>query len=391
MHLKLLLLGQLKSRFAGFFAFLFLLSCQPQVSQQDMLMLQAKTEPAAAMQLANQRLADSRLEEALHWFQQGAVLGDALALQHALQLQQRLQGRLGTAYWLAEQLASGTVSQAKILPAQAAELGLWQGNQPKVAGFRHSAACQLTLQPVISQQAGADTWQLLLRSWQQDTQLSQLPVCFLPLLTLDSTELNCTEQAGALIRCDYSALQAAVASGEFSQLLVIAGRGNASYNNGILQLPDNASLALLRHEFMHVVGFIDEYRLPAAAAEALCFEGAVYPNLVIGASAAHYLQRWPKVAGTEVELTAVDSCAATGHQAYRVVAKANSMRFYELTLPELYLQLALEVLKQPEQLMPVQYYFAYLARQQQDWQQWQHFMQQAALWGYPDAQQALAL
>ena len=41
--------------------------------------------------------------------------------------------------------------------------------------------------------------------------------------------------------------------------------------------------------------------------------------------------------------------------------------------------------------MPVQYYFAYLARQQQDWQQWQHFMQQAAIWGYPDAQQALAL
>ena len=382
---------QLKSRFAGFFAFLLLLSCQPQLSQQDALMQQAKTEPAAAMQLANQRLADSRFDEALHWFQQGAMLGDGLALQHALQLQQRLQGRLATVHWLTQQLATGVVSQRELLPAQGAELGLWQGNQPKIDGFTHGTGCQLTLQPVISQQAGADTWQQLLQRWQQDTQLSQLPVCFLPLLTFDSTQLNCSEQAGELIRCDYSALQATVATGEFSQLLVIAGRGNASYNNGILQLPDNASLALLRHEFMHVLGFIDEYQLPAHTAEALCIDGAVYPNLLIGASAEHYVKHWPTVSMADVALTAVDSCAATGIQAYRVVAKANSMRFYELPLPALYLQVALQVLQQPEQLMPVQYYFAYLARQQQDWQQWQHFMQQAALWGYPDAQQALAL
>lgn len=390
MRLNLHVLHKLKSRFAGFFAFLLLLSCQPPLSQQELLMQQAKSEPAAAMQLANQRLADSRLDEALHWFQQGAMLGDALALQHALQLQQRLQGRLATAHWLTQQLATGVVSQRELLPALGAELGLWQGNQPKIDGFTHGAGCQLRLQPVISQQAGADTWRQLQQGWQQDTQLSQLPVCFLPLLTFDSTQLNCSEQAGELIRCDYNALQASVASGEFSQLLVIAGRGNASYNNGILQLPDNASLALLRHEFMHVLGFIDEYQLPQQTAEALCFDGAVYPNLLVGSRAEHYAQRWT-VPVSQLQLTPVDSCTAAGQQAYRVVAKANSMRFYELALPELYLQVALQILQHPERLMPVQYYFAYLARQQQDWQQWQHFMQQAAIWGYPDAQQALAL
>jgi len=66
------------------------------------------------------------------------------------------------------------------------------------------------------------------------------------------------------------------------------------------------------------------------------------------------------------------------------------MRSYELALPAFYVALAQRILVQSERLMPVQYYFAYLARQQQDWQQWQHFMQRASDWGYADAQQALA-
>ncbi len=66
------------------------------------------------------------------------------------------------------------------------------------------------------------------------------------------------------------------------------------------------------------------------------------------------------------------------------------MRFYELDLPQRYFVLAQQILTQPEQLMPVQYYFAYLARQQQNWLLWQQYMQQAADQGYTDAIQALA-
>ena len=48
-----------------------------------------------------------------------------------------------------------------------------------------------------------------------------------------------------------------------------------------------------------------------------------------------------------------------------------------------------KVLTQPELIMPVQYFYAYLARQQQDWQSWQILMEQAAKQGYPDAQESI--
>jgi cbb3-type cytochrome oxidase cytochrome c subunit len=47
------------------------------------------------------------------------------------------------------------------------------------------------------------------------------------------------------------------------------------------------------------------------------------------------------------------------------------------------------VLAQPELIMPVQYFYAYLARQQQDWQSWSLLMQLAAKQGYPDAQESI--
>ena len=354
-------------------------------------MQQAQYSAAAASQLATQRLAAAEYKAALHWFRHAATLGDALALQHALQLQQREQGRLATALWLEQQLADGSIASAAVTPLQRAELGLWQQSADVAApGYYSAHGCALTLQPVASQQAGVTQWQRLRQQWQTDTQLTQLPVCFKPLLRVNSTDLQCTEQSNQLVQCQYQPLADLVAQGDFSQLLVIAGRGKASYNNGIVQLPDNASLALLRHEFMHVLGFIDEYPLAAVAAQQLCQPGSLYPNVLITEDITAYLKQW-QLSAEQIALTKVDSCQLAQQQAYRVVATDNVMRAYELGLPPLYLQLAQQVLQQPSQLMPVQYYFAYLARQQQDWPQWQRYMQQAAAWGYADAQQALAL
>ncbi|MDP5150160.1 hypothetical protein [Rheinheimera baltica] len=380
----------IKSRFTGFFAFLLLSACQPVNNNQAELMRRAADDPVAAVTLASQRLASAEYDAALRWFRHAALLGDDIALHHALQLQQREQGRLATAQWLQQQLDSNTINNAAVNLAQRAELGLWQQNKPRIAGISHALGCKLTLQPVISQQAGADNWQSLSQQWQQDPQLSQLPVCFLPVYTLDSTVLGCTESSDTLIQCHYRALDTVVETGRFSQLLVIAGRGKASYNNGILQLPDNADLALFRHEFMHVLGFVDEYPLTEQAAIAICKPGMRYPNLIIGDNSTAYLQHW-QLAPEDIALTAVKTCQSIGQQAYSVVSATNVMRFYELGLPDLYLALAQQVLQNPQQLMPVQYYFAYLARQQQSWLQWQQFMQRASEQGYADAQQALAV
>uniref|UniRef100_A0A486XLE7 Putative orphan protein n=1 Tax=Rheinheimera sp. BAL341 TaxID=1708203 RepID=A0A486XLE7_9GAMM len=367
---------------------MLLSACQPTVTPESTLMREARTDASAAMQLAKQRLASNEHQAALIWLQQAALLGDSAALQHALQLQQRQQGRLATAIWLEQQLDLGTIEASQLNTIQRTELGLWpEPTVVHVAAYHHPQGCKLTLQPVVSQQAGVVRWQQLLQQWQADAQLSQLPVCFSALVQINSTDLACSEQRHTLLQCRYQVLESLVQQGGFSQLLVIAGRGKASYNNGILQLPDNASLALLRHEFMHVLGFIDEYGLNATAADEVCRPGRMHPNLVLEADVKQHQQYWGLT--QPLQLTAVETCQAAGRQAFRIIQADNVMRYYELALPQLYVELAQAILQRSEHLMPVQYYYGYLARQRQDWLNWQQFMQLASAMGYSDAHQAL--
>lgn len=65
------------------------------------------------------------------------------------------------------------------------------------------------------------------------------------------------------------------------------------------------------------------------------------------------------------------------------------MQHFELAIPELYQHIMKQQLAQNHLVMPVQYYFAYLARQQKDMRRWQLLMQQSASFGYPAAQAAL--
>ncbi|WP_372628073.1 hypothetical protein [Arsukibacterium sp.] len=383
-----------KSQLAGFFA-LLLFGCSPDnnLATEQQLMDDAAVEPAAAMQLGRQRLADNELDAALQWFRQAAKLGDTQGLNHAIQLQQRLEGRLATATWLQHTVDSKQLAAAAISPAHRAALGLWQSTPSAVAnsGYYAAAGCNLTIQPVASQQAGIVRWQQLQSAWAKDPLLSSLPVCFNDLIIVNAPALNCSEQAASRISCNYDVLTKQVLAGKFSQLLVIAGRGLASYNNGILQLPDTASLALLQHEFMHVLGFIDEYPLSRASAESVCQPGTFATNVLFDDSPvtlAAWQQRWQPMADN-VKLQAVSTCNATGQQAYRVVATINPMESYQTAMPAFYHQLMVRSLNQTEHIMPVQYYFAYLARQQQAWQHWHALMQIAAGHGYPEAVAAL--
>jgi hypothetical protein len=381
-----------KSQFTGFFVFMLLLGCQPAEVTDNSLMQQAQTDAKAANTLAAKRLATNELAAALHWLQQAAQLGDTAALAHSLQLQQRLEGKLATAHWLAQAIADQHIQFDALNARQRQQLGLWSENDNLVSVFGYTSpnGCAVTIQPVVSQLAGVERWQLLLQQWQQHPELSSLAVCFSAMQHVDSIELNCTEQSEQRIRCQYQPLQQLITATEVSQLLVIAGRGKASYNNGIIQLPDNATLALLQHEFLHVLGFIDEYPLPLSSAEQVCQSRQIHPNIVLNNNIQAYLAHW-QLHLAELNLTAVQSCDAVGIQAYRIVSAINPMHFYETDMPPLYWQLARKALQRPEQIMPVQYYFAYLARQQQDWLLWQQFMQQASNLGYVKAQQALRL
>lgn len=379
-----------KSRLAGFFLFLCLLSCQEPPTEEQRLLQRAATDGNAASELARRRLAADDLPSALDWWRAAAVLNAEGALQHALMLQQRLEGKRSTAQWLAAQVQVDASMLQPLPAALLAELGFWQHSV--LAVQPEPQQCQLNIQPVVATAAAERSYRKLHQHWQQDPQLASLPVCFLPVLRIHAAVLNCSEQPGQRIQCDYRRLGHRVQQGQFQQLLIIGGRGVASFNNGIMQLPEQADLALLRHEFLHIAGFLDEYALAPVAARMVCKAGRIAPNLLVGddnSTLQRYLQRYPAAAAT-LELTPVDTCQAVGIPAYRPIATLNSMRHYEADLPPLYLTLLQQELMQSERLMPVQYYFAYLARQNEAWQQWYSYMQLAADFGYPPAIQALA-
>lgn len=376
-----------KSRLAGFFL-LLLPACSPQQPEQT------KTQAAAQRILQQAIKAEQQglVSQALPLYQQAVALGNASAVPAVL----RLQPDTTTAelqHWLSQQ----PLDKSQLAPFWA-ELGQWQQlthaqqqqfQQPFTGLHFSGKSCVLLLQPVLSNLTSARQWQLLLQQWQQDSQLSSLPLCLLPPVFIDSDKLNCSEQATQRIQCHLPALKQQLKDADFHQVLLLAGKGGASYNNGLLQLPEHSSLALLRHELSHAFGFLDEYALLPQVAKAECKPGRLTPNLLFDKNdLAAYRQLW-LLENTELQLTPVASCNNADLQAYRVLAADTHMQHYELPMPELYLQLIRKQLQKPELLMPASYYFAYLARQQQDWPAWQHWMQHAAALGYPPALQAL--
>lgn len=397
MRINILLLHQ-KSRLAGFFL-LLLTACQPASTPYVAGELSFKqAETALTRQLPDAATALYRqAAEQGYW----PAVPAYLALQQASELPQTSQALLN---WLQQlpatrQLSTTEPSLQLQLQQWQAELGGWQlltpilrqqWQSPFLQRWQSADTCRLTLQPVLSTLASGRNWLRLMQQWQQDPQLSLLSVCFNPPQFIDSRQLACTEQAGVRIHCQAPALLPVVLQGRATQLVVLAGRGHASYNNGWLQLPVSADLALLRHELSHLFGFLDEYPLSRAVAMDECVPGRITPNLVFAKTdVAAYLKHW-QLDATDIELTPVTTCQQLAQPAYRVVAADSHLKHYELAMPELYLQLMQQQLQQAELLMPVQYYFAYLARQQQNWLQWQQLMQLAARAGYPAAIEALA-
>ena len=391
-----------KSQLAGFFALSLLLGCQPSgPSPEQALMEAAHTDAQAAHRLAQHRLAGQEFDAALRWFEHAWALGQGAAAAPSLMLRQRQHGKLATAQWLEQQVQ---LQQLSLDGVDLAALGLWHLQHEAAAdwpywqqagltdqpGWQSEHGCQLTIQPIAVNTTGAEQWMLLQAEWQGDTQLGQLPVCFNTLQLISSTELACSEDSDQRIGCDYRQLIPYIRDQQAQQLLILAGRGKASYNNGIIQLPERAELSLLRHEFLHIFRFMDEYALPADAAAEVCQPDKLYPNILIGKQQlAAYQQYWGRLP-QPLELTPVATCLHSPYQAYRLIAQSNSMELYQLDLPDYYLQLVQQQLQQPELLMPVHYFLAYKARIHGLEADWWRLMQLAEQLGYPDASRLLS-
>lgn len=394
--------GSVRPRLAGLALLLGLLACQPKGPGPEQALLDAaQSDAQAAHRLAQRRLANQELDAAQHWFEHAWSLGEPAAATGAVMLRQRQQGALAAAKWLEQQHQQLLEDSGLDLAA----LGLWhlqarsQADWPfwlypgltDQPGWFPEQGCQLHIQPIAVNSAAARQWQQLQHDWQQDSQLSQLAVCFTPLRLISSTELACTENSATRIDCDYQRLIPYIRDASVQQLIILGGRGKASYNNGIIQLPERAGLSLLRHEFMHIFQFMDEYALPAEAAQEVCQPDRLYPNILIGRDQlAAYQQHWGRLP-EPLALTPVDTCNNTPYQAYRLISESNSMEWHQLDLPDYYLQLVEQKLQQPEQLMPVQYFLAYQARLQEADADWLRLMQLAEELGYPDASRLLNL
>lgn len=362
-----------KSRLAGFFLCLSLAGCeQPAVPPAgELAYQQAQTAltqqlPLKATELLELSIRQGNRAAVLLWIEQTrAHLGP-------LSQWQRLQ-QLG---------AAG-------LPAQAyQQLGLWRqvkAEQPQLPAIE-SANCQLQIQPVLASELAMQSWLQLHKAWPTSA-FGQLPICFAAPVLFDSTELACSEHLGQRLQCNEQQLWPLASRSTARLLLVLAGRGGASYNNGLILLPENGSLALLQHELSHAFGFIDEYAYTGQRAERECQPGRLTANVLFSRDdIPAYLQKW-QLSPHEVSLTAVATCGE--QQAYKVVASTTHMQHYELAVPALYIRLIRQALKQPADILPVSYYFAVKARQIGAMQQWELLMRQAAAQDYAPAQAAL--
>lgn len=369
-----------KGRLAGFFLLLTLCGCQPDwAAKSDAeLFVAATTEPGAALELGQRRASEQQWPAALKWQQQALQLGQSSALAPLLQLMEHQHG-----YYAAAEYLSDWMQSARQQPdiALTSHYGLWQGGSP-VSGWQ-APHCALTLQPVVQNQQAEQHWQYLLTNWQQDNAMNTLAVCFAPAVRVSSLQLRCSMDSKTRVQCDYQHLADLVNTAAITQLLVIGGEGGASYNNGILQLAQTSAYSVFRHEFAHVLGFIDEYRLPVSTARQVCLRPDI-PNLLTDLSllTAHQ-QRFSHQVQAE-QLIKVETCAEAGRQAY-ALADWSLMRYHEAELSPLYLQLMQHQLSSAKELMPVQYLYAYKARMAGDMVSWALFMRQAAALGYPDA------
>lgn len=271
------------------------------------------------------------------------------------------------------------------------QLGLWQQIDrplPPLHIAWQAAQCQLQVQPVLASAYSIHSWQQLVADW-PGTEFGQLPICFLPPRLLDSQQLACSEQPEQRIQCQEQTLWPLALNTSAQLLVVMAGRGTASYNNGLILLPEHGNLALLQHEISHAFGFIDEYAYSRDRAQQECVPGRITANLLFSrADLPAYLQYW-QLSADDITLTAVATCGERA--AFKVVAATTHMQHYELAVPALYIRLIRTALQQPADILPVSYYFAAKARQAGQMEHWRVLMQQAASQGYQPAQRALAM
>lgn len=191
--------------------------------------------------------------------------------------------------------------------------------------------CAVTVVPVVSDVASGQHFSRLHERFIADPQLSQLPVCFTEILYQNKEQLGCannTEQQA--IKCHLNGLtQNRDWPRGIRNLVVLSETGKANVNQGILYLNKQSSFSVYKHEWMHLLGLEDEYRLPKQASLKRCRLGHSLSQL-------HY--QVDRVADTH--LFPVSTCDDTHLNAFKAFSEPTIMEFLDKALPPSYLDKA---------------------------------------------------
>lgn len=128
----------------------------------------------------------------------------------------------------------------------------------------------------------------------QDARFENFPICISPLVWLQKDELQC-ELLNNRQQCNLASFAAQIHMPSFTHLVLFLGSGTAYVQEGVMHLDQADTYSVFVHELAHFVGFVDEYAVSSRLAQNYCELGDA-PNLLIKPLAQEELYKTPKFA-----------------------------------------------------------------------------------------------
>jgi len=329
------------------------LALQSEGSQQ-LLWLQKAAEqqiPQAQIMLARWWRLRNEPQQALPWLQLAAEHHGESALA------------LGRYYWNQQQRKQAVHwwNQAKTTGNKEAATRLSLLNRffnPKALKRDWVVSRQQCLIKLEFVATGLDTLMHTLelqRQFKQDKRLAALPICLKQPMVDEA--LSCSENWNGQRRlgCNLSeiALRKQAEPLDFSHLVVVAEKGKANVNNGVMYLDLADSYSVFVHELAHFVGFVDEYPVSDGLAEQFCHPWLEAPNLIyVPEEQEPDLSQWLKL-GYSVQLTPARTCNNASGSVYKPASVLTFMEYHDQQkIPALYLALWQQRLSEKKHLVP---------------------------------------
>jgi hypothetical protein len=205
-------------------------------------------------------------------------------------------------------------------------------------------------------------------------------LCFLPVRYRSIKKLSCQNNASAMLSCNEAHWIDIAASIQTKYVAILLPQGGANVHLGLLYIDSNDTVEVLAHEISHLLGFIDEYPLPANHEKCRQQQPLFANNIAILASSyrgnkkklrakilselawAHFIKAstpifhqdktqrhsndWllgtPQAYQHEVGVFLSETCQNGSMQAFKPLLAQSQLRYFEKPFPELYQQILLK-------------------------------------------------